>query len=61
MKELRHLWTQCSISPVDRIETFDISQLELAMRYFSKGVHLGKIVITFDDPNPKLKVKSFFL
>lgn len=61
MKELRHLWTQCYIGPVDRIGTFDISQLELAMRCFSKGVHLGKIDITFDDPNAKHKVKSFFL
>ncbi|KAI1084321.1 putative polyketide synthase [Whalleya microplaca] len=56
MQELTTLWGDGTISPIDHIATFDISELESAMSFFSKGVHTGKIVITFQDPETKLKI-----
>ena len=55
-KELKLLWRDGIIGPIDHIKTFDISQLEQAMMYFSKGVHTGKVVITYDDPKTSLRI-----
>lgn len=56
MKELKQLWDWKVIGPVDHITTFDISKLESALSFFAKGVHTGKLVLTFQDPQAKLKV-----
>ena len=56
---MRELWDDRIIGPINRIKAFDISELELAMMYFSKGVHTGKIVITFENPKTELKVPNF--
>ncbi|KAL7625750.1 hypothetical protein AAE478_004973 [Parahypoxylon ruwenzoriense] len=56
MKELKSLWDSGVIGPIDHITTFDISQLESAMSFFSKGLHTGKLVITFEDPKTTLKI-----
>ncbi|KAF2233362.1 hypothetical protein EV356DRAFT_448529 [Viridothelium virens] len=56
MKQIIDMYRQGIIKPIDFITTFDISELEQAMMYMSKGIHVGKIVITFRDPKSKLKV-----
>lgn len=57
MAELGDLYRQGVIRPIDHITSFDISQLEKAMMHFAKGIHLGKIVVTFQDPQAELKVR----
>ncbi|KAM3427390.1 hypothetical protein MY4824_009476 [Beauveria thailandica] len=56
MDEMMHLVDQGVIGPIQHLSSFCISQLESTMTNFSKGVHTGKFVITFDDPTAKLKV-----
>jgi hypothetical protein len=60
MAELTQLWVDGVIGPIHPHMTYDISRLEEAMVYFSKGVHVGKIVITFDNPQVPLKVRYLF-
>ncbi|KAI0898729.1 hypothetical protein F4806DRAFT_506709 [Annulohypoxylon nitens] len=56
MQELTRLWVDGIISPIDDITTMDISELESAMSFFSRGLHTGKIVVTFQNPEAKLKI-----
>lgn len=46
------------IGPVRHLTPFCISQLESTMSSFSKGVHTGKYIITFHNPEATLKVRS---
>ena len=57
MAELGDLYRQGVIKPLNHIKTFDISRLEQAMMQFAKGTHLGKVVVTFQDPRSMLKVR----
>ena len=57
MAELGRLHRQGVIRPFRHIQTFDVSQLEQAMVQFAKGTHLGKIVVTFQDPSAVLSVR----
>lgn len=57
MAELGDLYRQGHIRPFRHIKTFDVSQLEQAMMQFAKGTHIGKIVVTFQDPNTVIKVR----
>ncbi|KAF2452119.1 putative polyketide synthase [Karstenula rhodostoma CBS 690.94] len=54
--ELRQLWVDGVIGPIHPHTTYDLSRLEEAMAFFSKGVHLGKVVVTFDNPQAPLKI-----
>ncbi|KAI6777704.1 Beta-ketoacyl synthase [Emericellopsis cladophorae] len=56
MAEMLSLLDHGVIGPVQHLSTFCISQLESAMSSFSKGVHTGKFVITFDNPAAELKI-----
>ncbi|EGX93678.1 polyketide synthase, putative [Cordyceps militaris CM01] len=56
MDEMMALLDQGVVGPIQHLSSFCISQLESTMSSFSKGVHTGKFVITFDDPAAKLKV-----
>lgn len=56
---MKTLWENGTIGPINHITTFDISKLEAAMSFFAKGVHTGKLVITFQDPETKLKVGNY--
>lgn len=58
MNEVRALWKQGAIGPIKHITTFDISKLDAAMSYFAKGVHTGKLVVTYQNPETTLKVCS---
>ncbi|KAI1141492.1 putative polyketide synthase [Hypoxylon sp. FL0543] len=57
MGTMRKLWDDGIIGPIDRITTFDISRLESALSSFSKGQHTGKLVVTFDNPETRLKIE----
>lgn len=57
MAELGDLYRRGHIRPFRQIKTFDVSQLEQAMMHFAKGTHVGKIVVTFQDPDTPLKVR----
>ncbi|KAL8704809.1 MAG: hypothetical protein Q9201_002041 [Fulgogasparrea decipioides] len=57
MAELGDLYRQGVIGPIDHLTTFDVSRLEQAMMHFAKGTHLGKVVVTFQDPKAMLKVR----
>lgn len=57
MAEVAQLASQGVVRPIDMITTYDISEVEQAMMYMSKNIHVGKIVITFANPNTVLRVK----
>ena len=56
MADVDRLLRKNVIKPIPRIKTFDISQLEQAMTYFTRETHIGKVVMTFSDPQSPLKV-----
>ncbi|KAI1827427.1 putative polyketide synthase [Xylaria intraflava] len=56
MVELKAFWEKGSIGPIDEITSFKISELTSAMTFFSKGQHIGKVVIRFDDSTSTVKV-----
>ena len=61
MSEVVELYDQGIVRPVERIQTFDISRLEEGMMYFSKGMHIGKVIISFQNPETLLRVShSYF-
>ncbi|KAL9011376.1 MAG: hypothetical protein Q9173_003774, partial [Seirophora scorigena] len=57
MAELGDLYRKRVIRPIEHLTTFDISQLEQAFMHFAKGTHIGKVVVTFQDPNAMVKVR----
>lgn len=60
MEEVGKLLRQKAVQPISPINSFDISQLEQALLFFSKGTHVGKIVVTYEDPEKVIKVQSFW-
>ncbi len=58
MDEMTQLLRSGMIGPIEHQATYDISQLESALNTFSKGLHTGKFVITFSDPETRLKVSN---
>jgi aryl carrier-like protein len=56
MAEVAELYKKGIIKPIDRITTFDISQLQQALMFMSKGKHIGKVVVTYNNPDSLLKV-----
>jgi acyl transferase domain-containing protein/NADPH:quinone reductase-like Zn-dependent oxidoreductase/SAM-dependent methyltransferase len=56
MADVKGLWEMGAIGPIQPTTTFDISQLEKAMVYFSNGMHTGKVVISFEEPKSKLQI-----
>ncbi|KAI0508449.1 putative polyketide synthase [Xylaria bambusicola] len=56
MEEMTQLLEYRVIGPIEHLTTYDISQLEGALNTFSKGLHSGKFVITFRDPETRLKI-----
>ncbi|KAF1843183.1 polyketide synthase [Cucurbitaria berberidis CBS 394.84] len=49
LAEVTEMLHNGSLPPVSPIKTFGISQLAPALLYLSKGTHVGKVVITYDD------------
>jgi NADP-dependent 3-hydroxy acid dehydrogenase YdfG len=56
MAEVARLYRQGIIKLIDHITTFDISELQQAMMYMAKGTHVGKIVVTYDNPDSLIKM-----
>ncbi|KAI0190622.1 putative polyketide synthase [Xylaria flabelliformis] len=48
MAELKDLWKNGVIGPISPITCFELSQLTSAMTFFTKGRHIGKVVIQID-------------
>ncbi|KAF1955974.1 polyketide synthase [Byssothecium circinans] len=44
------------MGPLSSITTYDVSQLDQALMAFSKGTHIGKLVVTFQNPNALVKM-----
>lgn len=57
MREVDDLYKQGIVKPVAHIKTFDISKLEEAMMHMAKGTHLGKNVVTFENPSAMVKIR----
>jgi len=56
MAEIAALYWQGIVKPIDVITTFDVSQLEQPMVFMGKGAHVGKVVVTYTDPNSVVQV-----
>lgn len=39
------------------LTTFDCSQLSSALLYLSKGTHIGKVVVTYENPGALVSVR----
>lgn len=44
------------MGPLSSITTYDVSQLDQALMAFSKGTHVGKLVVTFQNPDALVKM-----
>ncbi|EED13647.1 polyketide synthase, putative [Talaromyces stipitatus ATCC 10500] len=56
MTEMIKLIHEGVIGPIKHLTTFCISQLDSALSTFSKGLHIGKFVISFNNPAATLKI-----
>lgn len=55
MRSVHEHFTASRIGPVNPVTVWDISQLDQALLRFSKGTHIGKIVVSYSDPNSMIK------
>lgn len=44
------------IKPIIPIETYDIGNIDAAMKKFGRAKHIGKFVLSYEDPDIKLQV-----
>ncbi|KAK7222205.1 hypothetical protein V2G26_010208 [Clonostachys chloroleuca] len=56
MESLEAHYRAGRIGPIPQITTYDISELATALLQFSKGKHIGKIVMTYQDPASHVKM-----
>jgi NAD(P)-dependent dehydrogenase (short-subunit alcohol dehydrogenase family) len=56
MQSVNEHYNAGRIGPVRPYTAVDISQLGQAMLRFSKGTHIGKMVVTYQDPNASVRV-----
>lgn len=56
MEGFLNLYREKKFGSVKPLRTFDVAELGTAMRYFSEGKHIGKIVIVYDNPDAIVKV-----
>ncbi|QSZ31907.1 hypothetical protein DSL72_001476 [Monilinia vaccinii-corymbosi] len=55
-EEVGTLFCQGAIRPIPQITVFDVSDLDQALLYFSRGQHIGKIVVTYENKNSMVKM-----
>ncbi|KAL8752540.1 MAG: hypothetical protein Q9184_005697 [Pyrenodesmia sp. 2 TL-2023] len=55
--ELGDLYRKGVMWSIDHLTTVDLSQLEQAFMYFAKATHLGKVVVTFQDPKAMVELR----
>lgn len=56
MARLDELYRAGSIAPINPMSVSDISDLDKTLTGFSKGTHIGKHVVSFQNPNSTVKV-----
>jgi len=56
MAEVAALYRQGIVKPIDVVTTFDVSQLEKALVFMGKGTHVGKVVVTYNNPSSIVQV-----
>ncbi|KAL8715329.1 MAG: hypothetical protein Q9225_006403 [Loekoesia sp. 1 TL-2023] len=54
-KEVMEMFAQGTLTPLDPITTFSITDVEKAFRHMQTGKHMGKIVVTVS-PNDRFKI-----
>ncbi|KAF1961727.1 hypothetical protein CC80DRAFT_531559 [Byssothecium circinans] len=47
-----------TIQPLDEIRTYDVSKLDSALLSLSKGTHIGKFVVSYENPDSLVKMVS---
>ncbi|KAF2111546.1 hypothetical protein BDV96DRAFT_499365 [Lophiotrema nucula] len=57
MKEVDEMLKQGCISPIHPVNVFDVSALDKALLNFSKGKHLGKLVVSYEDKAARVKMQ----
>jgi NADPH:quinone reductase-like Zn-dependent oxidoreductase len=55
-EEVNNLLRQGVIRPIPEITIFDVSELDQALLYLSRGQHIGKVVVTYENPESIIKV-----
>jgi acyl transferase domain-containing protein/NADPH:quinone reductase-like Zn-dependent oxidoreductase/NADP-dependent 3-hydroxy acid dehydrogenase YdfG/acyl carrier protein len=56
MQEVGSMLRAGTIRPIDAIQTFDVSKLDFALLSLSKGKHIGKFVVSCENPNSVVKM-----
>ena len=57
MKTVLEMYRSVQISAIEPLKMFDVSQTTDAFRYFSSKSRMGKVAISLENPNSKVKVK----
>ncbi|KAL4804624.1 hypothetical protein BDV18DRAFT_165984 [Aspergillus unguis] len=58
MADTMALLEQGRISPIRLDNTFHITDMESALRYFGQGQHIGKVVLTYEPTENKVTIKG---
>lgn len=58
MEEVASLLREGTIKPVEEIHSYDVSKLETALLTLSRGKHVGKFVVTYEDPDAQVKMAA---
>jgi hypothetical protein len=56
-EEVGNLFRQGVIRPIPQITVFDVSELDQALLYLSRGQRIGKVVVTYKNPDAIVKVR----
>lgn len=56
MREVNEMIITGVLHPISPLKTFDVSELESALMYFSQGKHIGKVTVTYTVKEAALKV-----
>ncbi|KAE8839561.1 hypothetical protein HRS9122_06166 [Pyrenophora teres f. teres] len=56
MEEVAALYRKGIVKSIDVITTFEVSQLEKALVFMGKGTHVGKVVVTYTNPDSVVQV-----
>ena len=57
MKTVLEMYRSAQISAIEPLKIFDVSQTTDAFRYFSSKSRMGKVAISLENPESKVKVK----
>ena len=56
MKDVIDMYRDGQISVIEPLKVFDVSQMTQALWHFSSKDRMGKIAISLEDPDVRLKV-----